>query len=66
MIMVERTRADQALMDLQTGQPFETVRLTCFGRSRAPFEQLLVDASREALDRERNTTVSCYNQLEFS
>lgn len=56
MIMVERARADQAMMDLTTGQPFETVKLTTFGRSRRVFEDLLQEASHDALERERNTT----------
>ena len=43
-------------MDLTTGLPFETVKLTTFGRSRAPFEALLREASRDALDRERHHT----------
>lgn len=56
-MLVERTRAEQALMDINTGQPFETVRLTAIGRSRRIFEELLRDASEDAFARERHHTV---------
>mmetsp|Transcript_25277 Transcript_25277/g.32886 ORF Transcript_25277/g.32886 Transcript_25277/m.32886 type:complete len:470 (-) Transcript_25277:187-1596(-) len=57
ILMVERVRADQALLDMNTGLPFETVSLTTMGRSRDVFEKLLLDASIEAREREMHHTI---------
>lgn len=45
VLMVDRTRAEQAMLDMNTGQPFETVRLATVGRSRQVFEKLLLEVS---------------------
>eukprot|EP00617_Octactis_speculum_P001374 CAMPEP_0185773352 /NCGR_PEP_ID=MMETSP1174-20130828/73115_1 /TAXON_ID=35687 /ORGANISM="Dictyocha speculum, Strain CCMP1381" /LENGTH=320 /DNA_ID=CAMNT_0028460005 /DNA_START=15 /DNA_END=977 /DNA_ORIENTATION=+ len=55
--MVERDRSEQAMLDMNTGMPFETVKLTTIGRSRGVFQELLQDACRQALARERSHTV---------
>ena len=57
LLMVERSRAEQAMLDMNTGQPFETVKVTTVGRSRAVFEALLKEASEDAADRNRHHTV---------
>jgi len=57
MLMVERSRAEQAMLDMNTGMPFETVKVTTLGRSRAVFESLLREAAAEAAEAERRHTV---------
>ena len=47
----------QAMMDLNTGMPFETVNVTTLGRSRAVFESLLAEAAKEAAEADRKHTV---------
>lgn len=56
-IMVERSRSEQAMLDINTGLPFETVTLTSLGRSREVFESLLRESSADAVARERNHTI---------
>ncbi|KAG8461391.1 hypothetical protein KFE25_010578 [Diacronema lutheri] len=58
MLLVERTR-EQGSTDLQTGRPWESVRLTTFGRSRALFDALLSDA-RELASAKDETTTTIY------
>lgn len=55
MLLVERTR-EQGSTDLQTGKPWESVRLTALGRSRALFDALLSDARELASAKDETTT----------
>ena len=55
LLMVERTREQQTI-DLQTGQPWENVTLTAFGRSRVLFEQFLLEAQEFAQQKQEQTT----------
>ena len=43
LLLVDRVR-EQATVDLQTGQPWECVKLTAFGRSRSLFTEFLSEA----------------------
>ena len=43
LLMVDRVREQQTI-DLNTGQPWESVKLTAMGRSRSVFEDLLHEA----------------------
>lgn len=58
MLLVERTR-EQGSTDLQTGKPWECVKLTTLGRSRALFDKLLSDA-RELASAKDETTTTIY------
>ncbi|RKP38154.1 BCS1 N terminal-domain-containing protein [Dimargaris cristalligena] len=55
-LQVERQR-DGRLMDLSTGNPFETVTLTTLSRDRSIFQTLLKDAREAALAKETGKTV---------
>ncbi|KAJ1928919.1 Complex III assembly protein translocase and chaperone [Tieghemiomyces parasiticus] len=55
-LRVERQR-DGRLMDLTTGNPFETVTLTTLSRDRRIFQTLLEDAREAALAKEDGKTV---------
>jgi chaperone BCS1 len=55
LLFVERTR-EQGSMDMQTGKPWECVKLTALGRSRNIFEELLSDARELASSKDETTT----------
>jgi chaperone BCS1 len=55
MLLVERTR-EQSSMDMQTGKPWECLKLTALGRSRTVFESLLADARQLASTKDETTT----------
>jgi len=55
LLMVDRTR-EQATVDLHTGQPWEAVKLTAFGRSRSLFETFLEEAHEFASAKQEQTT----------
>jgi chaperone BCS1 len=55
MLLVERTR-EQGSMDMQTGKPWECVKLTALGRSRTVFDQFLNDARELASEKDETTT----------
>ncbi|EOD34130.1 putative mitochondrial chaperone BCS1, partial [Emiliania huxleyi CCMP1516] len=54
LLMVERQR-EQQTVDFQTGQPWESVRLTALGRSPTLFSELLAEAQARA-DSKRDTS----------
>jgi mitochondrial chaperone BCS1 len=56
IIHYTRTR-DKSMVDIQTGSPWETVTLRCFGRNRQLMLQLLTDAKTAALRRQENKTI---------
>ena len=55
LLLVDRVR-EQQTVDLQTGQPWECVKLTAFGRERAVFEAFLAEAMEFAAQKEEQTT----------
>lgn len=56
LLMVDRVR-EQATVDLHTGQPWESVKLTSLGRSRELFRALLSEAQAAAEAKQELTTV---------
>ena len=56
LLLVDRVR-EQATVDLHTGQPWECVKLTAFGRSRELFRKLLLEAQAAAMAKQELTTV---------
>ena len=55
LIMVDRVR-EQQMVDLNTGQPWESVKLTALGRRRELFEALLAEAQQFAASKQEQTT----------
>lgn len=55
-IRVLRSR-NENMIDLQSGNPWETVQLTAVGRSPTIFQNMLEDARKEALLREEGKTI---------
>ncbi len=47
-IKVQREREKSAMMDITTGNPFETIKLTMIGRDMTPFYQIITEAQGEA------------------
>eukprot|EP00967_Tisochrysis_lutea_P129861 scaffold223843_cov24-Tisochrysis_lutea.AAC.4 len=56
MLMVERQR-EQQTVDLQTGQPWESVKLTAFGRSPEVFSRFLEEAHAHANSKQEQASV---------
>ena len=56
LLMVDRVR-EQATVDLHTGQPWESVKLTAVGKSRELFRALLSEAQANAESKQELTTV---------
>ena len=56
LLMVDRVR-EQATVDLHTGQPWESVKLTSLGRSRELFRSLLLEAQAAAEAKQELTTI---------
>jgi len=56
LLQVTRQR-EKTMIDLNSGQPWETVTLTAVGRSRQIFADLLAEAKQAALKREEGKTV---------
>jgi len=56
MLLVERTR-EQGSMDMQTGKPWECVKLTALGRSRTVLDSFLNDARELASLKDETTTI---------
>ena len=56
LIAVQRKR-ESGVVDLSTGEPYETVELKTLGRNRQIFTDILNDARRVALTREQGKTV---------
>ena len=55
LVMVDRVR-EQQTVDLQTGQPWEAVKLTAFGRDRSLFQFFLDEAHALSLQKQEATT----------
>ena len=56
--LVQYTRSrDRGMVDMQSGAPWETVTLRCFGRDRQLLLQLLEEARAAALRRQENRTI---------
>mmetsp|Transcript_68128 Transcript_68128/g.204087 ORF Transcript_68128/g.204087 Transcript_68128/m.204087 type:complete len:478 (-) Transcript_68128:229-1662(-) len=55
LLMVDRQR-EQQTVDLHTGQPWENVKITAFGRSRSLFETFLQEAQEFAQAKQEATT----------
>jgi len=56
LLMVDRVR-EQQTVDFNTGQPWECVKLTSFGRSRELFNSFLREAQEHAESKQELTTV---------
>jgi hypothetical protein len=55
-VQIERER-EKSMVDLNTGTPWETVKMTTFGRSRKIFDELLEEARVQALQKEEGKVV---------
>jgi chaperone BCS1 len=55
-MQVQRQR-DSRLMDLTTGNPYETITITTLSRDRALLNELLIEARAKALERQEGKTV---------
>uniref|UniRef100_A0A7S0Q794 Mitochondrial chaperone BCS1 n=1 Tax=Coccolithus braarudii TaxID=221442 RepID=A0A7S0Q794_9EUKA len=55
LLMIDRVR-EQQTVDLSTGQPWESVKLTALGRTRSVFEEFLQDARDFATSKQEQTT----------
>ena len=56
ILVVDRVR-EQQTVDLHTGQPWESVKLTAFGRSNSTFSAFLAEAQANAEAKQELTTV---------